>query len=198
MVGDPTPGATPEPVLPRKEPGPGINNPSFTPDGRFVIVSSSPLDGQEGGLYLYDVGDGDSGRPFFATEGLEGDAEIRPDGRWVVYNTNVSGRFEVYLRPLVPQNPESAPIHPVTNEGGEDPRWSADGMTVYYRNPTDRSIYAVSVRTEPQIEISRPRLLTDMEGEEWDVTPDERVVMVKNAEGAEDARPDIRVILNWD
>ncbi len=111
---------------------------------------------------------------------------------------NVSGRLEVYLRPLVPQNPESAPIHPVTNEGGEDPRWSADGMTVYYRNPTDRSIYAVSVRTEPQIEISRPRLLTDMEGEEWDVTPDERVVMVKNAEGAEGARPDVRIILNWD
>ena len=71
-------------------------------------------------------------------------------------------------------------------------------MTVYYRNPTDRSIYAVSVRTEPQIEISRPRLVTDVEGEEWDVTPDERVVMVKNAEAEEGARPDIRVILNWD
>ncbi len=54
------------------------------------------------------------------------------------------------------------------------------------------------MRTDPQIEISRPRLLTDMEGEEWDVTPDERVVMVKNAEGAEGARPDIRIILNLD
>jgi sugar lactone lactonase YvrE len=73
---------------------------------------------------------------------------------------------------LVPQDPDSAPIHPVTNEGGEDLRWSADGKTVYYRNPADRSIYAVSVRTEPRIEISGPRLLTDLEGEAWDITPD--------------------------
>ena len=71
-------------------------------------------------------------------------------------------------------------------------------MTVYYWNPTDRSIYAVSVRTEPQIEISRPRRLINMVDEGWDVTPDERVVMEKHAECAEGARPNIRVILNWD
>ena len=200
LVRDPTPAATPEPVLPWEGsgPGPGIGDPSFSPDGRFVIVDSTPQNGQEGGLYLYDVGDGDSGRPFFATEGWEGGAAIRPDGLWVAYQANASGGVEVYLRRLVPQDPDSAPIHAVTNEGGEDPRWSVDGKTIYYRNPNDRSVYAVSVRTEPQIEISEPRLLTDSEGDEWDVLPDERVVMVKKSDALEGARPDIRVILNWD
>ena len=49
LVRDATATATPEPLLPRDGPGPGISEPSFTPDGRYVIVDSVPQGGHEGG-----------------------------------------------------------------------------------------------------------------------------------------------------
>ncbi len=202
LVRDPTAAATPEPLLPRDGPGPGISEPSFTPDGRYVIVDSVPQGGHEGGLFLYDAGDDGSARPFFATEGLEGGGVIRPDGLWVAYQANASGRVEVYLRRLVPKDPESAPIHPVTTAGGVSPRWSADGKTLYYEDPADRSIYAVSVRTEPLIEISEPRLLFEEgardESTGWDITRDERLVTIRESGALAGSQPEIRVISNWD
>jgi Tol biopolymer transport system component len=202
LVRDPTPVATPEPLIPQTGPGLGIDEPSFTPDGRYIIVDSVPRGGQEGGLYLYDADDADSARPFFATEGLEGSGVIRPDGQWVAYQANASGRVEVYLRRLVPEDPESAPIHPVTTTGGMSPRWSADGKILYYEALADRSIFAVSVTTEPRFELSEPRLLVEEgardESDAWDVTPDGRLVAIRESDALDGAQIKIRVISNWD
>ncbi|MHC4220261.1 MAG: TolB family protein, partial [Planctomycetota bacterium] len=141
-------------------------------------------------------------RPFFATPVIEGFPEFSPDGKWVAYHTNGSGRFEIYLRPFDPDNPDGTPIHRVSNDGGMRPIWSRDGATLYYLTGTGSDeLVAVSVETEPELSISAPRRLFEQaawRGSEYDTLPGtDRFVTVTTPEGGGDRRNEIRIILNW-
>jgi hypothetical protein len=203
MAMDATPGAIPERLLPMNGEGRVLQDEAtFSPDGRYVICSHVPRDGREPGVYLFDVGDGDSGRAFFASQGLEGAASFRPDGKWVSYNANASGRYEVYLRPFEPEHPEDAPIYPVSQGGGTWSIWSADGKTLYYRGleANAGTLYAVTVETEPEVTISEPRVvLAGLSGDAplLTVMPGGRFAVAQSAQGTEDPRPQLRLILNW-
>ena len=203
MVIDAVPGATPQPMLPRAggEPFSG-NQIAISPDGRHVLASHNPSDGREPGVYLFDMGDGDSGRVFYASDRAEGSASFRPDGKWVAYKTNGTGRMEIYLRPFVAENPESAPIHPVTRGGGEDPFWSPDGRTLYYLGvgADENQVFAVTVETEPELKISERRtVFSNIDGVDYIVPmADGRFIKLQaKSRGAGDL-PDMRLILNWD
>jgi serine/threonine-protein kinase len=67
-----------------------------------------------------------------ATDALETRARISPDGRWVVYQSLKSGRWEVYLRLLRTDGPASNGERQVSTSGGVDAAWSADGRVLYY------------------------------------------------------------------
>jgi len=202
MVMDAVQGAAAEPLLPRSGEG-SVNHSfaTFSPDGRHVIIADGDPDRGEPGLYLYDVGDGDSGRAFFASSMIEGGSTFRPDGKWVAYHTNGTGRFEIYLRPFVTENPDSAPIHPVTKGGGISPMWSADGGTLYYWGVDGESeeFFAVTVQMEPELTISQPRMVfKDMKNvDDAVVMSDGRFIRLQAKAGTADRRPDIRLILNW-
>jgi dipeptidyl aminopeptidase/acylaminoacyl peptidase/predicted Ser/Thr protein kinase len=194
---DPGAGTSPERPLVEADGRGDQGRAAFSPDGQYAIMAYNPYDGREPGLYLVKLGDADSARPFFASPLLEGFAAFSPDGRWVAYHTNGSGRFEVYLRPFRPEDPEAAPIYPVSSHGGQSARWSADGATLYYRGgPDEDEYFAVSVETEPQLQLSEPRRVLENVTWEIDVLPDDRFVVVKRPETASD-RPEIRIILNW-
>ena len=199
MVMDSAPGATSEPLLSGLgERRVGVD--SFSPDGEHVIIHDAAPATGEPGLYLYDVGDGASGRPFFASSMGEGNPMFRPDGKWVAYATNGSGRWEVYLRPFVAEQPESAPIHAVTKHGGLNLSWSPDGGTLYYRGLDEdfSTLFAVAIETEPELKISEPRtVFTNMEGV-WQVIamPDGRFIRLQSKASVGAARPDLRLILN--
>ncbi|MBE0564351.1 MAG: protein kinase [Krumholzibacteria bacterium] len=202
MVIDAVPGATPQPMLPRAggEPFRGSEI-AISPDGRHVLVSGSPSDGREPGIYLFDMGDGDSGRAFYASDRAEGKASFRPDGKWVVYNTNGTGRFEVFLRPFVADNPESAPIHPVTRQGGTDPIWSPDGRTLYYAGvgADEGQVFAVTVDTEPELKISERRTVLSYSDGVDRIVPmaDGRFVKLQPKSRGGSGLPDLRLILDW-
>ena len=70
-------------------------------------------------------------RPFLKTPFSEGIAQFSPDGRWLAYQSNESGRFEVYVRPF----PEGDPKLTVSAEGGFEPMWSPRGGELFYRSP---------------------------------------------------------------
>ena len=202
MAIEAVPGMTPQPLLPRAgdEPFRG-NQLAISPDGRHALASWSPPDGREPGVYLFDMGDGDSGRVFYASEMGEGSASFRPDGQWVVYKTNGTGRYEIYLRPFIAENPESAPIHPVTRRGGDEPMWSPDGRTLYYMGvgADEGQIFAVTVETEPELEISERRtVFSNMDAVNWIVPmPDGRIIKLQAKSGGAGDVPDMRLILNW-
>ena len=147
------------------------------------------------------MGDGDSGRVFYASERGEGSAKFRPDGEWVAYKTNGTGRYEIYLRPFIAANPESAPIHSVTRQGGSDPTWSPDGRTLYYVGvgADENQVFAVTVETDPELKISERRtVFGNIDGVNYIVpmSGGRFIKLQPKSRGGGDL-PDMRLILNW-
>lgn len=103
---------------------------SVSNDGRWAV-----LDAYRSRSVNWDVIavrlDGDAVvEPVATTPAYEWGAEVSPDGRWVVYTSDVSGRYEVYLQAF----PKPEGRWQISTEGGEEPVWSDDGNEIVYRN----------------------------------------------------------------
>ena len=122
---------------------------------------------------------------------------LSPDGRWLAYATNESGRYEIYVRPY----PGPGAAVQVSQEGGTEPLWSADGDRLYFRD--GRRMVVAEVSTSPAVTITGRRVLfTDafdgdmpMPHRNYDVTRDGRhFVMLAATPGQ---NPQTIVVLNW-
>lgn len=134
---------------------------------------------------------------------------VSPDGRWIAYMSNESGRVEVFVRPFPEINKGK---WQASTSGGSDPLWSPDGRELFYR--AGESIMAVSVKTDPVFSLETPKKLfqgpyvqsnvAEAPGAEfhpWDVSPDgNRFLMMKemgsNTTGASMTRK-VNIVLNW-
>jgi serine/threonine protein kinase/Tol biopolymer transport system component len=119
----------------------------FSPDGGFLLFKV----GQTGGKteYKWDIWalplTGDR-KPFpvVSTTADERDAEFSPNGRWIIYQSDESGQFEVYLRPfMAPGNQVQVSV-----SGGAQPRWHPNGREIFYI-ALDGRLTAVAVRWKP-------------------------------------------------
>ena len=74
---------------------------------------------------------------FLKTPFRETNAAFSPDGQWVAYQSNESGRPEIYVRPFVPPGATAtaAPQSQISTAGGIMPAWRSDGKELYYLNP---------------------------------------------------------------
>ena len=81
--------------------------------------------------------------PFLSTPFNELEGVFSPDGNWVAYQSNESGRFEVYVRPFPGPGGQSV----VSTGGGNSPRWRPDGKELYYLAP-DARLMAATVVTQ--------------------------------------------------
>ena len=102
---------------------------AMTPDGRdllFVRYSrKTQLD-----IWAVPLDLSSAPRPMLAGQFNQGDPSVSPDGRWLAYASNESGRSEVYLKRFPPSDERWL----VSGEGGAEPLWSGDGKTLYWRN----------------------------------------------------------------
>jgi len=121
---------------------------------------------------------------------------VSPNGRWLAYVSNVSGRHDVYVRPF----PEAGVAVQVSTAGGTEPVWSPDGRRLFYR--ADRALFAATISPAPTFAVSggAPVFADSLEGgreaRNYDVTPDgTHFVMVGDT--IPPKQPDMIVILNW-
>jgi hypothetical protein len=109
--------------------------------------------------------------------------------------------MEIYLRPFIAENPDSAPIHPVSKRGGEEPRWSVDGRRLYYEGigADEGKYFEVTVETEPQLKISEPRVVFADVRDVDDIVPmaDGRFLRLQPKSGGRSGDLDMRLVLNW-
>jgi serine/threonine-protein kinase len=130
----------------------GASPESWSPDGRALVYTV--LHSDTGADVFMVALDGDhKPRPLVQTKFQEGSAKFSPDGMWVAYCSNESGRPEVY----VTQRDGQGSRFQVSTEGGTDPVWRRNGGEMYYRNG-DRMMI-VSVSTQPNLKLSQPRPL---------------------------------------
>ncbi len=124
-----------------------------------------------------------------------------PDGRWLAYLSDESGRNEIYVRPF-PKVEEGK--WQISTDGGGEPRWAPNGRELFYRTGSGGQMMAVDITTEPTFRAGSPRLLFegsyqsgDVGGAFYDVTPDgQRFVMVQAQQQGTGANQ-INVVLNW-
>jgi tricorn protease-like protein len=127
------------------------------------------------------------------------DAEISPDGRWIAYESNDSGRYEVNVRsyPAVDSGRWQ-----VTSDGGMHPLWSRDGGELFFIAADGMMM---SARIEPGLTFSHARPIPLFPASQYhvnvarnyDVSPDgKRFLMVKNAQSAT-TRPAMVIVTRW-
>jgi serine/threonine-protein kinase len=178
---------------------------SFSPDGRFLTFDQKDVETDED-AWILPIGGGEA-KPIARTKSGEGGAKFSPDGRWVAYSSDESGKPEIYVQPF----PGLGPKVQISNDGGTDPVWRRLGGELYYR--AGNKMMAVSVDTAvAQLRASAPKKLfegsyyegtgasCEMGGPSsanYDVTPDgQRFLMVKDST-AEIAGTQVVVVLNW-
>ena len=171
---------------------------SVSPDGTLLVFRQGPPANTD--LSLLHL-DGDlSTESLLGAEFNETNGDISPDGRWLAYQSNASGRSEVYVRPFPNVNDGQWLI---STGGGTKPMWGPDGRELFFRSGS--SVVAVPVQTEPTFTHENPQPLFDgpywftAPGRGYDITPDgERFLMIKTGSASDDAAPPkINVVLNW-
>ncbi|MCH7891015.1 MAG: PD40 domain-containing protein [Gemmatimonadetes bacterium] len=122
-----------------------------------------------------------------------------PDGRWLAYSSNETGRTEVFVRPF--PDVESGKWQ-VSTEGGIKPLWAHSGRELFYRT-ADNNLIAVQVVRDPAFSLGTQRLLfsveryrTDAFHRAYDVTrDDQRFVMIRQEVGEDEG--ELILVLNW-
>ena len=183
---------------------------SVTPDGTFVIGHEvRPQAGRDLVRVALDGGSAGRGTGTSTAEGLvetpfeEGNGEVSPDGRFLAYQSDESGRNEIYVRPY----PQAANGKwQVSTGGGMMPAWTRGGRELVFLDGANRLI-AVSVdATGSAFGWRTPAMLfttayaTPSFPRAYDVSPDgQRFLMIKEgAAGTETAPPaSIVVVQNW-
>ncbi len=171
-------------------------------DGRWLLYyEQDPKTGRD--LWALDMTRrNDPPRAVANTPAQEVLAQLSPDGRWMAYQTNESGRFEVVVQPF----PDAVGSKwQVSTAGGVAPRWRADGKELYFLAP-DAKLMAVSVTaTGASFESGTPVALFPtrvIDGgtvatsrPQYDVARDGRFLI--NQPVADAAAAPITLILNW-
>ncbi len=127
--------------------------------------------------------------------------EFSPDGHWMAYVSNESGRNEIYVRPF----PGPGGKWQISNEGGTEPLWARNGKQLFYRGPP-RHVWVVDVRGGSDFAVSKPRPLFQMQGSytagtyarSWDISLDDRrFLMVKIEDRKWQPITELILVQNW-
>jgi hypothetical protein len=84
-----------------------------------------------------------------------------PDGKWIAYQSNAPGRYEVLVRAFNPDAPDTGGQWQLSTNGGERPSWRNDGRELYYLAP-DEKLMAVEVTLGAEVKAGTPRALFDL------------------------------------
>ncbi|MDA2928041.1 hypothetical protein MYX78_12575, partial [Acidobacteria bacterium AH-259-G07] len=174
---------------------------SFTPDGkRLVCMQENPETGWD--LHVLTMEAERQSEPLLRTQFTELYPALSPDGRWMAYQSDESGQFEIYVRPF--PNVEAGRSQ-ISRNGGMEPVWGADGRELFYRTPDGSTMMAVDIETEPTFTPGNPEVLFtgsyfNGPGRDYDISPDgQRFLMLREAGQTEETseRNELIIVLNW-
>jgi serine/threonine-protein kinase len=128
------------------------------------------------------------GQPLVRTSAEEAAPAFSPDGHWIAYQSNRTGRPEVYVQAF----PAGGGAQPVSNGGGTQPMWRGDHEIVYRRG---QSVMSVPIATAPTLRPGEPVELFRTPNNLIDIMPSDRLLMVT----ATLAPPvtELEIVVNW-
>jgi eukaryotic-like serine/threonine-protein kinase len=162
----------------------------WSPDGRFISffrdldLWALPLFGDRTPILV-------AGGKFNERRG-----RFSPDGKWIAYESNVSGRFEIYLQSFPP---EADRVQTISVNGGDSAYWRGDGKELFFHAPDDH-IMAVDIRSGPAPAPGVPRALfrlpADVNNGRFVTTPDGQRFLVP-LEVQKPTPGEMMIMLNW-
>ena len=173
---------------------------SISPDGKTLVFRK--FGSSAGSLFLLPLEPkGEPRARIVDPRFSENKGEISPDGRWLAYDSNESGRREVYVRPFPAVD---SGRWQVSSEGGADPVWARSGRELFFVTAANRMV-SVPVPAGSGFSYGNPQPLFDASAylqlgfRAFDISADgKRFLMLKDAaRGNTAARPSIVVVSHW-
>ena len=170
---------------------------SWSPDEKYLVLQQL---GTSGGMTLFALDGSQKPIPVGSRKGRSRQGKISPDGKFIAFTSNESGRDEIYVQAVPP-----APRYKnLSINGGRNPRWSQEGKELFFVSP-DAEMMAVDMTLDPVNSPAVPHRLfqlkkevpIDQAGSPYDVRPDGQqfLVFMTTQRGTQDAP--ITVVLNW-
>ncbi len=176
-----------------------------TTDDRWIVLRQGSVGQVAGGrnINALRIGSDSAPRPLLATEFDEMAMSVSPDGRWLAYQSDETGRTEVFVRPFPDTD---AGKKQVSSGGGHAPLWSRDGRGLFYLSGSN-TMMAVRVAPGESIDIGPPEPLFPVRPEllgaeylyytPWDVAADGRFIMARLVSGDLNQGGTLVVVENW-
>ena len=181
-----------------KSGGQGLIQPSdWSRDGRFIVFHTlGPKTTWD--IWVFRASDR-TATPFLQTTANEVQGRLSPDSRWMAYTSNETGSFEVYVQSF----PAGGGKWQVSNGGGSEPHWRADGTELFYI-AADKKMMAVPVQIVPTFAPGAPKALFETQAQavlepywsNYDVTADGQRFLVSTVSDEIAASP-ISIVTNW-
>ena len=178
------------------------NATDWSRDGKFVVLQADDPKTRWDiwVLPVFPQGTSSERKPFLflQTEFNEIRATFSPDGRWIAYQSNESGRDEIYLRPF----PGPGGKWQVSINGGTRARWRRDGKELYYLAPEDKIMVAEIRLGNSTVDVGNVRPLFQIRPfagagrDVYDVTGDGERFLVATP-GSEESSSPVSLVVNW-
>jgi Tol biopolymer transport system component len=168
---------------------------SWSPDGQFILYHD--LGGSTGyDLYILPLSGDRKPHPFLQTRFDELAGQFSPDGHWVAYQSNESGRPEVYVTPFPGQRGKWQ----ISTGGGAYPRWRHDGAEIFYLTPDNKLMAAAVNGKGSSFEVGAVKPLFQTRASrnryEYAASADGQRFLINTAPEQPASAP-ITVVLNW-
>ncbi len=165
---------------------------SWSPDGKYLTYFNRG----EYDLWVLPIEFGEEPIPFLQSPAILGSPVLSPDGKWIAYDSNESGRSEIYVRPF----PGPGGKWQISTAGGTRPRWRNDGNEIFYFDyeGTIKSAEVSMKESSIEIESVRPLFTTkaNIRFGTYDITSDGKLFVVNSViKSYEDEL--ITLIVNW-
>lgn len=169
---------------------------AFTKDGNLLLYHQLGKENDRD-ISIYNMKNRES-EPFLDSNFDEGKPDFSPDDKWVIYESNESGIFEVYVTDF----PNKSIKKQISSLGGYEPIWSHKGDRIIYRNKDD--FYVVNVERKDEISFSKPEILFSGKyqydrkyGRYYDLSPDEKYIVAVKETTTDTTISSLNVITNF-
>jgi Tol biopolymer transport system component len=175
-------------------------------DGKYLLYTQ----GSPGAFHIWAkpnpaIFNGEPDLPVVRTASDEVDGQFSPDGKWMAYSSNASGRYEIYVMSFSGNTDASVGRWQISSRGGRAPRWRGDGQELYYLTIDDNKLMAVTLRSvagalqaETPHELFAASVPADV-GDipvPYDVTADGQRFLLEESAGNEASIP-LTAVVNW-
>jgi Tol biopolymer transport system component len=171
---------------------------SWTPDGQYLAITEI---GRDTGFDIQVLRMSDRRViPFIVTKSNEAFPDFSPDGRWLAYASDESGRNEIYIRSF----PDGTRTLPISTDGGASPLWSQDGRELFFWNIGFTKLMKVDVVPGQNLSAGTPKPLFEFAatGSQlvriYDITPDgQRFLVREKRDASVPPVTEVTLVRNW-